>query len=114
MRLVLLLFCFRRHKIYDEDNDDEIELTKEETRLVGRMLEGKAPHTDFEPHEIKVEFLFLQPYVDWFKWDDAKHPLSNALEPKGRFIPSKWENKMINPFTIRQFPLKCMMVYLIP
>ncbi|GKV32200.1 hypothetical protein SLEP1_g40818 [Rubroshorea leprosula] len=52
MRLVLLLFCFRRHKIYDEDNDEEIELMKEETRLVGRMLEGQAPHADFEPYEV--------------------------------------------------------------
>ncbi|PPR95970.1 hypothetical protein GOBAR_AA24702 [Gossypium barbadense] len=38
---------------------------------------------------------FLQPYVDWFKWDDAKHPLSNAPEPKRRFIPSKWESKKV-------------------
>ncbi|GKV32201.1 hypothetical protein SLEP1_g40818 [Rubroshorea leprosula] len=41
-----------RHKIYDEDNDEEIELMKEETRLVGRMLEGQAPHADFEPYEV--------------------------------------------------------------
>lgn len=37
----------------------------------------------------------MQPYVDWFKWDDAKHPLSNAPEPKRRFIPSKWESKKV-------------------
>ncbi|GLT85794.1 hypothetical protein SLE2022_039710 [Rubroshorea leprosula] len=73
-------------KIYDEYNDEEIELTKEETRLISRMLKGKAPHADFDPYA---------PYVDWFKWDDAKHPLSNAPEPKRRFIPSKWENKMV-------------------
>ncbi|KAI3472340.1 hypothetical protein Pfo_030914, partial [Paulownia fortunei] len=72
-------------KIYDEYNDEEVELTKEETKLVRRLLKGKAPHADFDPYA---------PYVDWFAWDGAKHPLSNAPEPKRRFIPSKWESKM--------------------
>lgn len=73
-------------KIYDEYNDEEVELTKEETRIIRRLVEGKAPHADFDPY---------QPYVDWFKWDDAKHPLSNAPEPKRRFIPSKWESRKV-------------------
>uniref|UniRef100_A0A6N2K7L5 Ribosome biogenesis protein BOP1 homolog n=1 Tax=Salix viminalis TaxID=40686 RepID=A0A6N2K7L5_SALVM len=73
-------------KIYDEYNDEEVELTKEETKLVRRMLKGKTPHADFDPYA---------PYVDWFKWEDAKHPLSNAPEPKSRFIPSKSEAKKV-------------------
>ncbi|XP_022740823.1 ribosome biogenesis protein BOP1 homolog [Durio zibethinus] len=73
-------------KIYDEYNDEEVELTKEETKLIHRLLKGKAPHAEFDPYA---------PYVDWFKWDDAKHPLSNAPEPKRRFIPSKWESKKV-------------------
>ncbi|XP_021904351.1 ribosome biogenesis protein BOP1 homolog [Carica papaya] len=73
-------------KIYDEYNDEEVELTKEETRIIRRLVKGKAPHADFDPY---------QPYVDWFKWDDAKHPLSNAPEPKRRFIPSKWESRKV-------------------
>ncbi|XP_071724577.1 ribosome biogenesis protein BOP1 homolog [Rutidosis leptorrhynchoides] len=73
-------------KIYDEYNDEEVELTKEETRMIRRMLKGKAPHVDFDPHA---------PYVDWFHWEDAKHPLSSAPEPKRRFIPSKWEAKKV-------------------
>ncbi|KAK6238364.1 hypothetical protein QUC31_003833 [Theobroma cacao] len=73
-------------KIYDEYNDEEVELTKEETKLIRRLLKGKAPHAEFDPYA---------PYVDWFKWDDAKHPLSNAPEPKRRFIPSKWESKKV-------------------
>ncbi|KAK6157005.1 hypothetical protein DH2020_011253 [Rehmannia glutinosa] len=73
-------------KIYDEYNDEEVELTKDETKLIGRLLKGKAPHADFDPYA---------PYVDWFKWDGAKHPISNAPEPKRRFIPSKWESKMV-------------------
>ncbi|KAG8367480.1 hypothetical protein BUALT_Bualt16G0076400 [Buddleja alternifolia] len=73
-------------KIIDEYNDEEVELTKEETKLVRRLLKGKAPHADFDPHA---------PYIDWFDWDGAKHPLSNAPEPKRRFIPSKWESKKV-------------------
>ncbi|KAI7754053.1 hypothetical protein M8C21_009568 [Ambrosia artemisiifolia] len=73
-------------KIMDDIEDEEVELTKEETKLIRRMLKGKAPHADFDPHA---------PYVDWFAWDGAKHPLSNAPEPKRRFIPSKWESKKV-------------------
>lgn len=39
--------------------------------------------------------LALQSYIDWFTWDGAKHPLSNAPEPKRRFIPSKWDAKKV-------------------
>ncbi|CAA3028530.1 ribosome biogenesis BOP1 homolog isoform X2 [Olea europaea subsp. europaea] len=73
-------------KIYDEYNDEEVELTKGDTKLIRRLLEGKAPHADFDPY---------QPYVEFFAWDDSKHPLSNAPEPKRRFIPSKWESKKV-------------------
>ncbi|XP_062177370.1 ribosome biogenesis protein BOP1 homolog [Alnus glutinosa] len=73
-------------KVYDDYNDEEVEVTKQELKLVRRLLKGKAPHADFDPYA---------PYVDWFKWDDAKHPLSNAPEPKRRFIPSKWESKKV-------------------
>ena len=45
-----------------------------------------------------ISYVFIQPYVDWFKWEDAKHPLSNAPEPKSRFIPSKWEAKKASHF----------------
>ncbi|CAK8564285.1 unnamed protein product [Lathyrus sativus] len=73
-------------KIYDEYNDEVVELTKDEIKMVRRLLKNGAPHPDFDPYPA---------YVDWFKWDDAKHPLSNAPEPKRRFIPSKWEAKKV-------------------
>ncbi|CAL1399388.1 unnamed protein product [Linum trigynum] len=73
-------------KIYDDYNDEDVELTKAEAKMISRLLNGKAPHADFDPYA---------PYVDWFKWDDAIHPLSNAPEPKRRFIPSKWEAKKV-------------------
>ncbi|KAB5574448.1 hypothetical protein DKX38_001642 [Salix brachista] len=41
-----------RRKIYDEYNDEEVELTKEETKLVRRMLKGKTPHADFDPYAV--------------------------------------------------------------
>ncbi|KAJ6293998.1 hypothetical protein OIU76_022136 [Salix suchowensis] len=76
-----MVIFLSRHKIYDKYNDEDVDLTKEETKLIRRMLKGKAPHGDFD---------LYAPYVDWF---DSKHPLSNAPEPKSRFIPSKWEAK---------------------
>ncbi|KAF1861115.1 hypothetical protein Lal_00000534 [Lupinus albus] len=77
---------FVPRKVYDEYNDEEVELTKDEIKIVRRLLKNRAPHPDFDPYP---------DYVDWFKWDDAKHPLSNAPEPKRRFIPSKWEAKKV-------------------
>ncbi|KAI5414756.1 ribosome biogenesis protein BOP1 homolog [Lathyrus oleraceus] len=73
-------------KIYDDYNDEVVELTKDEIKMVRRLIKNGAPHSDFDPYPA---------YVDWFKWDDAKHPLSNAPEPKRRFIPSKWEAKKV-------------------
>ncbi|CAH9081688.1 unnamed protein product [Cuscuta epithymum] len=73
-------------KIYDEYNDEEVELTKDEVKIIRRMMKGKAPHAAFDPYP---------DYVDWFAWDGAKHPLSSAPEPKRRFIPSKWESKKV-------------------
>ncbi|KAL1537741.1 Ribosome biogenesis protein 1 [Salvia divinorum] len=73
-------------KIIDEYNDEEVNLTKEEINLIRRMMDSKAPHADFDPHPS---------YIDWFTWDGAKHPLSNAPEPKRRFIPSKWDAKKV-------------------
>ncbi|XP_008809816.2 ribosome biogenesis protein BOP1 homolog [Phoenix dactylifera] len=73
-------------KIYDEYNDEEVELTREEIRIIRRLLKGRTPHAEVDPYA---------PYVDWFDWEDKGHPLSNAPEPKRRFIPSKWEQKKV-------------------
>lgn len=112
----MLCVVFRR-KIIDEYNDEEVELTKEEIKLIRRMMESKAPHADFDPFPVSnilnliiklighmllslieepdCSFFSMQSYIDWFDWDGAKHPLSNAPEPKRRFIPSKWEAKKV-------------------
>ena len=41
-----------RRKIYDEYNDEEVELSKEERRLIGRILKGKTPHADVDPYAV--------------------------------------------------------------
>ncbi|KAG0609240.1 hypothetical protein M758_8G169200 [Ceratodon purpureus] len=73
-------------KVYDEYNDEEVELTKEEIDMIRRLRQGKIPHAEVNPYE---------PYVDWFEYEDKGHPLSSAPEPKRRFIPSKWEAKKV-------------------
>ncbi|KAI5661611.1 hypothetical protein M9H77_20934 [Catharanthus roseus] len=73
-------------KVYDEYNDEIVELTKEETKMIRRMLKGKAPHADFDPYPTAV---------DWVTVDDFEHPFPDAPEPKRRFIPSKWEHKLV-------------------
>ncbi|XP_062188566.1 ribosome biogenesis protein BOP1 homolog [Phragmites australis] len=73
-------------KIYDEYNDEEVQITKEEAKIISRMLKGKTPHTNVDPYP---------DYVDWFEYDDKGHPLSSAPEPKRRFVPSKWEQKKV-------------------
>ncbi|XP_058007088.1 ribosome biogenesis protein BOP1 homolog [Hevea brasiliensis] len=62
-----------------------VELTKEEVKVICRLVKGKAPHLNLDPYPT---------YSDWFKWD-AKHLLSNTPGPKRRFTPSKWEAKMV-------------------
>ncbi|XP_066306279.1 ribosome biogenesis protein BOP1 homolog isoform X2 [Miscanthus floridulus] len=77
-------FWQRRRKIYDEYNDEEVQITKDEAKIISRLLKGKTPHTNVDPYP---------DYVDWFEYEDKGHPLSSAPEPKRRFVPSKWEQK---------------------
>ncbi|CAM6119646.1 unnamed protein product [Calypogeia fissa] len=73
-------------KVFDEYNDEEIELTKDEIDMIRRLRQGRTPHKEVNPYEL---------YVDWFEYEDKGHPLSSAPEPKRRFIPSKWEAKKV-------------------
>lgn len=52
------MFVIFRRKIYDEYNDEEVELTKQETKLIRRLLKGKAPHAEFDPYAVCI-ILFL-------------------------------------------------------
>ncbi|TKW31698.2 hypothetical protein SEVIR_2G123400v4 [Setaria viridis] len=73
-------------KIYDEYNDEEVQITKEEAKIISRLLKGRTPHANVDPYP---------DYVDWFEYEDKGHPLSSAPEPKRRFVPSKWEQKKV-------------------
>lgn len=70
--------------IYDEYNDEEIVLSKEELGMILRIRKGQFPHVEVNPYE---------PYIDWFTREPETQPLTNAPEPKRRFIPSQWEEK---------------------
>lgn len=54
--MMFSLAIFRR-KIYDDYNDEMVELTKEETKMIRKMLKGKAPHSDFDPFPVRTLIL---------------------------------------------------------
>ncbi|MCL7033889.1 hypothetical protein MKW94_010840 [Papaver nudicaule] len=75
----------KKFTVRDEYNGEDVEITKEDRKLIQRFLKGKTPHAEVNPYP---------DYVDWVE-HHANHPLSNAPEPKRRFIQSKWENKEV-------------------
>lgn len=42
-----------RRKVYDEYNDEEVELTKEEIDMIRRLRQGKIPHAEVNPYEVR-------------------------------------------------------------
>mmetsp|Transcript_26073 Transcript_26073/g.70597 ORF Transcript_26073/g.70597 Transcript_26073/m.70597 type:complete len:593 (+) Transcript_26073:13-1791(+) len=72
--------------IYDEYNDEEVVLSKDELRMIMAIRKGQFPHVEVNPYE---------PYVDWFTRDQEKMPINGAPEPKRRFVPSKHEEQKI-------------------
>lgn len=55
----IFIFDMLRRKIVDEYNDEEVHLSKEETRAIQRVLDGKAPHADFDPHAVSWSHLIF-------------------------------------------------------
>lgn len=47
------LFLVIRKKVYDEYNDEEVELTKEEIDMIRRLRQGKIPHAEVNPYEVR-------------------------------------------------------------
>eukprot|EP00798_Chlamydomonas_sp_ICE-L_P004053 gene4053-14139_t len=72
--------------IYDEYNDEEITLTKEELGMIMRIRKGQFPSVDVNPFE---------EYNDYFTSVREVMPINAAPEPKRRFQPSKHEEKKI-------------------
>ena len=57
------IFFFRR-TIRDELEDEDIEITKEEFKTIRRMLKGKAPHAEFDPHPVGGFVILCQNTID--------------------------------------------------
>ena len=78
--------------IHDEYNGTTVTLTDAEIRMIRRMRTNRFPHSGVDPYpeedfDVSVE-RDAQGRV-------AASPLSSAPEPKRRFLPSKWEAKMV-------------------
>lgn len=63
-------------------------LTSEELDIIQRLYKGENPDSSYDPYE---------PMVEWFtgKGKEEAMPLSGALQPKRRFVPSKWEKQKV-------------------
>lgn len=68
--------------IYDEENGEEIVLSKRDVQLVQRIHSGTYAHPEFDPYADAIEA-----YGDQVE----AHALNADDEPKRRFLPSKWE-----------------------
>lgn len=72
--------------IYDEYNDEEIVLTKEEIGVLMRIRRGQLPSLEADP---------FPEYNDFASRDVEAEPIVNMPEPKRRFVPSKWEEQKV-------------------
>lgn len=71
--------------IYDEKNDREIVLTKQDLEIIRKIKAGKSPSAGYDP------------YPELFEKDDKPSifAVTNKPAPKSQFIPSKWEAKRV-------------------
>ncbi|KAK3742734.1 hypothetical protein QZH41_018951, partial [Actinostola sp. cb2023] len=72
--------------VKDKTTMKEVVLSDEELAIIDRIQNLQFPDAGYDPYE---------PYVDFFTGEKMIHPLTNAPEPKSRFIPSKWEHKRV-------------------
>lgn len=73
--------------IYDKLNDTKVVLTDEEVSMIHRIRHGTYAHKEFDPEDEQF----------YYDYSATKRigVVGNAIEPKRRFIPSKWEAKKI-------------------
>ncbi|KAK2466502.1 hypothetical protein APHAL10511_002144 [Amanita phalloides] len=73
---------------FDKNTQTDKPLTAEELDIIRRLYENENPDAKYDPYE---------PMTEWFtgKGKEEIMPLSGALEPKRRWIPSKWEKKKV-------------------
>ncbi|CAA7260169.1 unnamed protein product [Cyclocybe aegerita] len=73
---------------FDKNTQSDKPLTPEELDLIRRLYAGENPDATYDPYE---------PTVEWFTGEGKQEimPLSGALQPKRRWVPSKWERQKI-------------------
>jgi len=69
-----------RWTIYDEENDEEVVLSKRDVQILRRIRDANYAHAEFEAYPETLESTEVE-----------VHPLYGGTEPKRRFLPSKWE-----------------------
>ncbi|PPQ79536.1 hypothetical protein CVT25_003418 [Psilocybe cyanescens] len=73
---------------FDKNTQSEKPLTPEELDLIRRLYTNENPDSTYDPYE---------PTTEWFtgKGKEEVMPLSGALQPKRRWVPSKWEKQKV-------------------
>lgn len=75
-----------RWTLYDEENNEEVVLSKRDVQLLRNMVvRGTVAHPEFDPTSPAYNL------TDMYSDNLEIHPLNSSDEPKRRFIPSKWE-----------------------
>ncbi|TDH64827.1 uncharacterized protein CCR75_000594 [Bremia lactucae] len=72
--------------VYDAYNDRKIVISDRNMEIIRRMQAGAFAHPEFEAYP---------DYVDIFSSNKMIHSMGNDLEPKSRFLPSKWERMKV-------------------
>ncbi|KAF9057381.1 NUC169 domain-containing protein [Panaeolus papilionaceus] len=73
---------------FDKNVQMDRPLTAEELDIIRRLHDGENPDASYDPYE---------PTVEWFtgKGKEEIMPLSGALQPKRRWVPSRWEKQKV-------------------
>ena len=80
--------------IYDERNDEDIVLTRDEVRMVTNIRRGAFPHLGLSA-EAGGGIDPFEPEDDYYTRHRLVSPINAAPEPKRRFMPSKWEERAV-------------------
>ncbi|KAE8910517.1 Ribosome biogenesis protein [Phytophthora fragariae] len=72
--------------VYDAYNDRKIVISDRDMEIIRRMQAGAFAHPEFEAYP---------DYVDIYSSNTMIHSMGNDIEPKSRFLPSKWERMKV-------------------
>jgi ribosome biogenesis protein ERB1 len=81
-----------RTSAFDTNIQMDKPLTSEELELIRRLYANEVPDAKYDPYE---------PTTEWFtgKGKEETMPISGALQPKRRWVPSKWEKQKVRQQT---------------